>query len=509
LLVAEHLLNLRSIARTAVHAGLLALLIAAIGTLSSDSAGAAGGNSVSVPDFLGDAGEFPSLVLDSSGRPVVAYLEGVTLKILHCNDTNCSGGDDSITTPDLASLAVFGTSLTLDGSGNPVVSYWAYGTGMRVLHCNDPNCGGSDESIELVDGGEFTGSDSSIVLDSGGRPVVSFFDGDSVRLGIAHCNDANCDGGDESIVYPDPAANEGASTSLALDASGYPVVSYCSLEPPGGCVGLKVMHCNDTSCSGGGESITPLGSNTGFTSLILDASGNPVVAYTTSLLHCNDPNCTGGDESTSIIPLIESNSALRLNASGHPLLISPGAMLQVFGCNDGNCAGGGDSTMATDETSFFQYGSLALDGAGRPTVAYHDADNGDLKVLRCAEPACDPDFDLDGCRDRQERGADEAIGGLRSPKNFWDFYDVPTGPSLTRNRSVAAPDIFAVLNRFNSSGNPGVSPFSMPPPAPAYHPAYDRGPSSGPNVWNLTAANGSIAATDVFAVIGQFGHSCV
>lgn len=49
---------------------------------------------------------------------------------------------------------------------------------------------------------------------------------------------------------------------------------------------------------------------------------------------------------------------------------------------------------------------------------------------------------------------------------------------------------------------------SAPPPAPAYHTSFDRGPSSGPNAWNLTAANGSIAGTDLFAILEQFGHSC-
>ena len=507
--MAEHFLILRAIERMAARTAIFALLIASIGVLDSESAGAAGGNSVNVPDFLGDAGEFPSLALDSSGRPVVAYLEGVTLQILHCNDTNCSGGDDSITTPDVASLAVFGTSITLDGSGNPVVSYWDYGTGLRVLHCNDPNCSNADESIELVDGGEFTGSDSSIVLDGGGRPVVSFFDGDNIRLGIAHCNDANCDGGDESISYPDPVANEGASTLLALDAAGFPVVSYCALEPPGGCTELKVMHCDDVNCSGGGESISPLGANTGFTSLVLDASGNPVVGSTNTLLHCNDPNCSGGNESASTVPLIGSNSAVRLSVAGHPVLAIPGASMQIFRCNDANCAGGGDTGVLADEASFFQYGSLALDGAGRPVVAYHDANNGDLKVLHCADAACDPDFDLDGCRDRLERGPSEVLGGLRNAKNFWDFFDTPNASNI-RDRMIAGTDIFRLLGHFGQSGNPNIDPLSPPPASMAeYHTAFDRGFSAGPHPWSLTAANGSISGTDIFAMLSQFGSSCV
>jgi subtilisin-like proprotein convertase family protein len=122
----------------------------------------------------------------------------------------------------------------------------------------------------------------------------------------------------------------------------------------------------------------------------------------------------------------------------------------------------------------------------------------------------DVDDDSDGCADTRENqtaAGSQTSGGLRNPHNFWDFFDVPTGGGLTRNGSIAAPDIFQVLTRFNTVGSPNGDPLSLPP-ASGYHTAYDRGSSSGPNNWNLTAANGSIAATDVFAVIAQFNHSC-
>jgi hypothetical protein len=123
----------------------------------------------------------------------------------------------------------------------------------------------------------------------------------------------------------------------------------------------------------------------------------------------------------------------------------------------------------------------------------------------------DADDDNDGCTDTQEFQSaltTEIFGGRRDPHNFWDFYDVPTGGGFTRDLSVSALDIFAVVGRFNTAGSPLIDPLSLPP-AMGYHTAYDRGLILGPNVWNLGPANGSVSATDIFGVLGQFTHSCV
>ena len=43
-------------------------------------------------------------------------------------------------------------------------------------------------------------------------------------LEMVHCNDANCS--NKSIVTVDSSGDVGWYTSLALDASGHPVISY-------------------------------------------------------------------------------------------------------------------------------------------------------------------------------------------------------------------------------------------------------------------------------------------
>jgi hypothetical protein len=95
---------------------------------------------------------------------------------------------------------------------------------------------------------------------------------------------------------------------------------------------------------------------------------------------------------------------------------------------------------------------------------------------------------------------------------FWDFYDVWTGtvPNLTRNGAVAGTDFFAVLGRFGTTGaaTSVEDALTEPPSATGYHAAFDRGTQVGPNIWDRAPADGAIAGTDFFAMLGQFGHTC-
>ena len=395
----------------ALAVGLVATLAAILLSPRTDRTGATTGNSITSPDTAGDVGYYTSLSLDTGGNPVVSYLDYTNgdLKVMHCNDPNCAGGDESITSPDTAGYVGEWTSLALDGTGNPVVSYHDYTNGnLKIMHCNDANCAGDDESITSPDTGGVVGRHTSLALDTGGNPVVSYYDATNGNLKIMHCNDANCAGGDESITSPDLASSVGQYTSLALDVAGNPVVSY--IDPD-----LKVMHCNDANCAGDDESITSTGTarlplaGFGFTSLVLDADRNPVVSYSRdyilmpgwiqvselTVMHCNDPGCVGGDESVTS-PDMASDAggyaSLALDGTGSPVVsyydyINHG--LKVMRCNDPNCAGGDESITSVDaEGVVGRYTSLALDTGGNAVVSYYDASNRDLKVLHCVDPNC-------------------------------------------------------------------------------------------------------------------------
>ena len=226
-------------------------------------------------------GSFTSLVLDASGNPVISYWDATNsaLKLTHCNDPACTGSDESTETVDNTADVGQYTSLVLDASGNPVISHYDLtNSALKLTHCNDPDCTGSDESTETVDNTADVGQYTSLVLDASGNPVISHYDFTNSALKLTHCNDPDCTGSDESTETVDNTADVGQYTSLVLDASGNPVISYWDVTS----TALKLTHCNDPDCTGSDES-TETVDNTAdvgqYTSLVLDASGNPVISY--------------------------------------------------------------------------------------------------------------------------------------------------------------------------------------------------------------------------------------
>jgi hypothetical protein len=121
----------------------------------------------------------------------------------------------------------------------------------------------------------------------------------------------------------------------------------------------------------------------------------------------------------------------------------------------------------------------------------------------------DVDDDNDGCLDTEELGPNPALGGMRNPHDPWDLYDVPAGPTMTRDDRVTIWDISGVLNRFGSNGDPGADPHTPPPPQPAYHPAFDRSPLGSGEGWQSTAPDGIISIGDITMVAGQFSATCL
>ena len=539
---------------TALIAAVVVVLAAGVGERPGP-AGAVGTNSIASPDTDGFVGLYTSLALDGSGNPVVSYYDATNgdLRVLHCGNPNCTSGNN-ITSPDTDGNVGRYTSLALDGSGNPVVSYWdRTNFDLKLLHCGNADCS-SGNTIATPDTAA-ADSPTSLALDGSGNPIVSYHAASigSDDLNVLQCGNAACDSGN-TVIFSDMSGDVGHDSSLALDGSGNVVVSYRDANNRD----LKLLHCDNATCSSSTLTSADTNGIVGVTSLALDSSDNPVVSYfdqtnfTLNVLHCDDPACDPAGNSIAMPDtdgIVGLYASLALDGAGNPVVSywdSDNGDLKVLHCGNANCTSGNSITSPDTDGIVGFYTSLALDALGNPVISYFDSSNGDLKVLHCGNANCEaappkptptptptatpcPDFDgdticdgadldddNDGCTDEQEMGPSAASGGARNPKYFWDFFDVPTGSPPARDRAVTIGDIGAVVARFGtfrdpvpSEGEALIEALTAPLPT-GYHTAFDRSPpEQGADVWDAGPPDGMITIGDIGAAVAQFGHTCV
>ncbi len=378
--------------------GVIAALALAF-SLSGPRPAAGAGNSITSPDTTDNVGQYTSVALDADGNPVVSYYNATNnnLKVLRCGDAVCATKNTKYTVDFTSNVGKY-TSLALDAAGRPVVSYFDDGNNnLKLVHCGDASCSAGN-SIVPVDTNGSVGRDTSLALDADGKPVVSYYDVGNGNLKLVHCGNAFCTSGNE-ISTPASSNNVGQYTSLALDGSGNPVVSYYDDTN----ADLRVLHCGDPNCSSGNIDVpVDTTNNVGqYTSLALDSSGKPVVSYydvtnhDLKLVHCGDANCSTGN---SIIPVdstgdVGQYTSLDLDM-GNPVVsyydVTNGD-LKLLHCGNPSCTSGNTIEVPdTDATSknVGKHTSLVVAASSRAVVSYFDETNNDLKVVHCGDASC-------------------------------------------------------------------------------------------------------------------------
>ena len=286
-------------------------------------------------------------------------------------------------------------------------------------------------------------------------------------------------------------------TGVAAIAAGF--WHTCALSTTGSlkCWGMNISGQLGDGTSGTGNfssvavDVQGLGSGVsaiaegGFSSCALMAGGG---------IKCWGDNSEGqlGAATTEMCPQVTSGSGPDVSCSSTPLDVQglAGGSEAISAGDVHTCAIlPGTRVMCWGDNSVGQLGDGTLTSNPVPVEVRFDADE-------------------DGCTDGQELAAAPALGGLRDPESFWDFYDTPDSVNV-RDRIVSVADIGRVAARFGTSGDPAIDPLSAPP-ASGYHTAFDRSPpAQGAELWQPGPPDGSISIGDIGSVVAQFGHSCM
>ena len=237
-----------------------------------------------------------------------------------------------------------------------------------------------------VDGPGEVGAYSSVRLDASGFPVISYYDTTNGDLKLAVCGNAACT--TSTVRTVDSVGDVGEYTSLALNVNGFPVISYFDATNQA----LKLAICGDATCAT--STLTTVDIFAGqWTSLQLDLNGFPVISYrkggSLAVAVCHDPTC-----STSTITTVDPSvnvlgTSLQLNGNSPVIAYgnSTTADLLLAVCADATCSTGTLRTVDSTGNVGFAV-SMAFGASGFPVISYADSTNTTLKLAACGDPLC-------------------------------------------------------------------------------------------------------------------------
>ncbi|MCE7985038.1 MAG: hypothetical protein DYG89_28015 [Caldilinea sp. CFX5] len=352
-------------------------------------------------------------------------------------------------------------SLVLDSNGFPVISYFDLtNADLKLVHCGDATCS-SGNTIRVVDSSGAVGGYNSLALDSSGNPVISYFDFTNGDLKLAHCGDPTCSSGN-IIQTVDSSDDVGWFSALRLDSNGRPVITYFDATN----FDLKLARCGNPTCSSGNIVITlDSGGTVGRDpSLRLDSSGRPVISYyditngDLKFVRCGSATCSGNTFRTlDSAENVGEFSSLALDSSGNPVISYhnfTNGDLKLVHCGDATCSSG--STIVTVD-SVGRYTSLALDSSGKPVISYYDASNSSLKLVHCGDANCSSGNNFQTVDNTGSVGFTNSLALDSSGKPVIAYYDEDNGNLKVARLIDNSPPPSVTINQAAGQADPTSS----------------------------------------------------
>ena len=333
-----------------------------------------------------------SLALDAEGNPVIGYAFNGTsadpkpsLKLVHCGNANCSG-INSTGTVDGGATVPQAPSLVLDSAGRPVMAYYeAINKDLKLAYCGNANCSNGN-FIKAVESAGNVGNTPSLKLTASGKPVIAHGDATNGTLKLMQCGDVYCSDGSINVSQTLDRVGAGYATkpSLALDASGNSVIAYGTSS---GQIRLTRQVPNNITP----PTLTPritgtLGNNGWYTSdvtlgwalvdngsTITISSGCGTVSFTTDVsknVICSATNGGGITNQTVTIKRDATKPSLSVTVSPNPVLkylsatVTPNASDNLSGVVSRDC-----TAATTAQVGSFSVTCTVKDFAGNTATA--------------------------------------------------------------------------------------------------------------------------------------------
>jgi hypothetical protein len=246
------------------------------------------------------------------------------------------------------------------------------------------------------------GTSSSIAIGTDGRGVISYQDSTLGALKVLKCGNLACSAGNVDSEVDNFANQVGAYTSIAVPATGLPLISYYDETA----ATLKLFRCANSACTTGiattiDDSFPFLNDVGKYSSLEIAGDGRGVISYfdetagTLKVLKCGNANCDGGNVATTVdnpANTVGAYTSLAIGADGLPVISYQDVTafaLKVLKCGNAACTAGNVTTTVDDPVNLVgRYTSIAIGADGLPVVSYLDLSAERVKVVKCGNAAC-------------------------------------------------------------------------------------------------------------------------
>jgi hypothetical protein len=233
--------------------------------------------------------------------------------------------------------------------------------------------------ISVVDSAGEVGYASSIALDASGYPHISYFDETNGDLKYARW-----DGGSWRIETVDFLGYVGDFTSLSLDAKGYPHISYARY---GGIELYDLKYARWTGSEWDIQTVDSEGNVGLYTSMALDANGYPHISYfdrtNESLKYARWTGSEWDIQTVDSEGNVGLYTSMALDANGYPHISyfeTNGPLEETL--KYARWTGLKWDIQTVDSGWVGRYTSIALDASGYPHISYYESLNYDLKYAR-------------------------------------------------------------------------------------------------------------------------------